>query len=151
MESEKGTSVRRVFEQIRPLLLAWPQRRQSLSLSYRIIGCNWSLWPLNLNQKVVSRFNEEGWSKWSEDEKESKELLLPFLCFVLDSVTWLRGSSARAGNRYRGGSKRLLFPAKDYKHLVVREQEIGQFKWPSKVGAWKSPAAHEKRTKTRCA
>ena len=63
-------------------------------------------------------------------KKNRKELLLPFLCFVLGILLAIaRIQVQEQGTDTKEDQTLTHFQPKDYKNLVSKEQEIKQFKW----------------------
>ena len=63
-------------------------------------------------------------------KKNRKELLLPFLCFVLGLLLAIASIQVQEqGTDTKEDQTLTRFQPKDYKNLVSKEQEIKQFKW----------------------
>ncbi|MFR4638478.1 MAG: hypothetical protein ACLT8H_03590 [Streptococcus parasanguinis] len=63
-------------------------------------------------------------------KKNRKELLLPFLCFVLGLLLAIASIQVQEqGTDTKEDQTLTHFQPKDYKNLVSKEQEIKQFKW----------------------
>ena len=63
-------------------------------------------------------------------KKNRKELLLPFLCFVLGLLLAIANIQVQEqGTDTKEDQTLTHFQPKDYKNLVSKEQEIKQFKW----------------------
>ena len=63
-------------------------------------------------------------------KKNRKELLLPFLCFVLGVLLAIASIQVQEqGTDTKEDQTLAHFQPKDYKNLVSKEQEIKQFKW----------------------
>ena len=63
-------------------------------------------------------------------KKNRKELLLPFLCFVLGVLLAIASIQVQEqGTDTKEDQTLTHFQPKDYKNLVSKEQEIKQFKW----------------------
>ena len=63
-------------------------------------------------------------------KKNRKELLLPFLCFVLGLLLAIASIQVQEQETDTKEDQTLTrFQPKDYKNLVSKEQEIKQFKW----------------------
>ena len=63
-------------------------------------------------------------------KKNRKELLLPFLCFVLGVLLAIASIQVQEqGTDTKEDQTLAHFQPKDYQNLVSKEQEIKQFKW----------------------
>ncbi|MDU4524751.1 MAG: hypothetical protein E7J10_10540, partial [Streptococcus parasanguinis] len=63
-------------------------------------------------------------------KKNQKELLLPFLCFVLGLLLAIAIIQVQEqGTDTKEDQTLAHFQPKDYQNLVSKEQEIKQFKW----------------------